>query len=76
LQGNERDQPEVALIRAAFKAGEPVDVTLRNRRKDGSTFWNGLSLRPITVAGELHYLGILRDVSATRETEIALDRAA
>jgi PAS domain S-box-containing protein/diguanylate cyclase (GGDEF)-like protein len=76
LQGNERDQPEVARIRSAIVAADPVDVTLRNYRKDGSAFWNSLSLRPFTVGGELLYFGILRDVSAVRETEIALDRAA
>ena len=53
-----------------------MDVTLRNYRKDGSAFWNSLSLRPIAVGGELLYLGILRDVSAIRQAEIALDRAA
>ena len=76
LQGNERDQPEVARIRQAIAAAEPLDVTLRNYRKDGSAFWNRLSLRPIAIGGELLYLGILRDVSAIREAEIALDRAA
>ena len=76
LQGNERDQLEVAQIRAAINAAEPVDVTLRNHRKDGSVFWNSLSLRPIPIGGELLYVGILRDVSAIRQAEIALDRAA
>jgi PAS domain S-box-containing protein/diguanylate cyclase (GGDEF)-like protein len=76
LQGNERDQAEVARIRAAIKTAEPVDVTLRNYRKDGSLFWNALSLRPIRVGCELFYFGILRDVSAIRQTEIALERAA
>ncbi|MEI5664703.1 EAL domain-containing protein [Bosea sp. CCNWLW174] len=76
LQGNEREQPEVARIAAAIRAAEPVDVTLRNYRKDGSAFWNSLSLRPFTIGDELLYLAILRDVSATRQTEIALDRAA
>lgn len=76
LQGNERQQPEIARIREAIRVAERVDVTLRNHRKDGSVFWNHLSLRPFTVGSELLYLGILRDVSATRQTEIALDRAA
>lgn len=76
LQGNERDQPEVALIRAAIRAAEPLDVTIRNYRKDGSVFWNSLSLKPVTVAAEQYYVGILRDVSAVRQTEMALDRAA
>lgn len=76
LQGNERQQPEIARIGKAIRAAEPVDVILRNHRKDGSVFWNHLSLRPFTVGGELLYLGIVRDVSATRQTEMALDRAA
>lgn len=76
LQGHERQQPEIALIRAAIHAAEPVSVTLRNYRKDGSLFWNSLGLRPFRVGSQLLYLGILRDVSETRQTEIALDRAA
>jgi len=76
LQGSERDQPEIARIRAAIEAGEPVDATLRNYRKDGSAFWNSLSLRPARVGDELLYVGILRDVSAIQQAHIALDRAA
>ena len=76
LQGSERDQPEVAHIRDAMKAAAPVDVTLRNYRKDGSAFWNRLSLRPIDVGRDLLYLAVLRDVSAIREAEMALGRAA
>lgn len=76
LQGSERNQPEVARIRAAIDAAEPVDVTLRNFRKDGLAFWNSLSLRPITGGRAPLYLGILRDVSDIRQTEIALERAA
>lgn len=70
LQGNNRDQAEIARIRSALANGEAVDATLRNYRKDGSAFWNRLSLRPIGV------VGILRDVSAIRQTEIDLDRTA
>jgi PAS domain S-box-containing protein/diguanylate cyclase (GGDEF)-like protein len=76
LQGNERDQPEIARIRTAIEAGEPVDATLRNYRKDGSAFWNSLSLRPAKVGGGLFYVGVLRDVSAIRQAQIALDRVA
>lgn len=76
LQGNERGQPEIDQIRKGIAKGEPVDVTLRNYRKDGQAFWNRISLRPISVAKEALYLGILRDVSTVRQTEIDLDRAA
>jgi PAS domain S-box-containing protein/diguanylate cyclase (GGDEF)-like protein len=76
LQGNERDQPEIARIRAAIEAAEPVDATLRNYRKDGSEFWNSLSMRPAWVGDALLYVAILRDVSAMRQTRMALDRVA
>lgn len=76
LQGSERDQAEITSIRAAIEAAEPVDATLRNFRKDGSPFWNSLSLRPVRVEDELFYVGILRDVSALRQAHIALDRVA
>ena len=76
LQGNDREQPEVELIRAAISTSEPLEVTLRNYRKDGSPFWNNLRLTPIKIAGEQYYIGTLRDVSAVRQTEVALDRAA
>ena len=76
LQGNEREQREIACIRAAIQAAEPVDATLQNYRKDGSAFWNSLSLRPAWVGDELFYVGILRDVSALRQAHMALDRVA
>ncbi len=76
LQGNERGQPQVEQIRRAIARGDPLDVTLRNYRRDGLAFWNRLSLRPIPVSGGLLYLGILRDISSVRQTEIDLDRAA
>lgn len=76
LQGSERDQQTIALIRSAIEAAEPVDATLRNYRKDGSAFWNSLSLRPAWVGKELFYVGILCDVSAIRQAHAALDLIA
>lgn len=76
LQGNERDQQEIARIRKGIEAAEPVDATLRNYRKDGTPFWNSLSLRPVQVGKELFYVGIVRDVSEIRQAHSALDRLA
>jgi PAS domain S-box-containing protein/diguanylate cyclase (GGDEF)-like protein len=76
LQDDGRERPRIADIREAMKAAETVDVTLRNYRKDGSVFWNRLCLKPTAVGGELLYLGILRDVSAIQQTEIAPNDAA
>lgn len=66
LQANQCDRPDIAWIREAPSAD----------RKNGSASWNHLSLKPITVGGELLYLGIVRDMSAVRQPEIALNGAA
>lgn len=82
LQGPGTDPLTVAAIRNAVRAGAPLIVDLLNYRRDGSTFWNRLSLRPVhNASGVLtHYIGIQSDISRMRELEgrlleMALDLA-
>jgi len=49
LQGPDSDPQTVARIRTAVQRGESLIVDLLNYRKDGSTFWNRLSLPPCTT---------------------------
>lgn len=74
LQGSDRTQPEIAVIRGAIERREPVQVTLRNYRKDGTMFWNELALAPVPdEAGRIrYYIGILTDVTARRRNESML----
>jgi PAS domain S-box-containing protein len=71
LQGPETDPAAVARIRTAVRAGEPLIIDLLNYRKDRSTFWNRLSLRPVrNASGELtHIVGIQSDISHMRSLE-------
>ncbi|HEU0282900.1 MAG TPA: diguanylate cyclase [Gallionella sp.] len=66
LQGVDTGQPELDIIRTAVTKGEGCIVTLRNYRKDGSMFWNEISISPVHDAdGHLtHYIGIQKDVTA------------
>lgn len=66
LQGPDSDPETVARIRDAVQRGEPLIVDLLNYRKDGSTFWNRLSLAPVRDAkGRLtHIIGIQSDITA------------
>lgn len=66
LQNRDRDQPALAIIRDAIAAGEPCLVTLRNYRKDGTMFWNELSISPIfnSVGVVTNFIGIQKDVTA------------
>ena len=76
LQGPETDPAGPAAIRAALEAGEEVTVTLLNRRRDGTAFWNQVSINPIRDAdGDVtHFVGIQHDV--TERVEADRDRAA
>jgi PAS domain S-box-containing protein len=71
LQGDDRDQPDLARLRAAVKRGEPCRITLRNYRKDGSLFWNELFMSPIfDLDGRLtHFVGVQTDVTASKIAE-------
>jgi PAS domain S-box-containing protein len=71
LQGDNTDPETVARIRAGIDAEEPVSVTIRNYRKDGSGFWNRLELAPVrNTDGEIiNYVGFQQDVTELRERQ-------
>lgn len=65
LQKEDQEQPEIEIVHKAIKAGEYCLVTLRNYRKDGTMFWNELSISPIhNEKGVItNFLGIQKDVT-------------
>ncbi|PWB35312.1 hypothetical protein DCO48_02495 [Pseudomonas sp. SDI] len=71
LQGDDRDQPARARIREALQRGEPCREVLRNYRKDGSRFWNELSITPVFNEGDnlTYFIGVQKDVSRQVATE-------
>lgn len=71
LQGNQSNQRNVSIVRKAIENAENCLVTLKNYRKDGSTFWNELSISPVfDKDGKLtNFIGIQKDVSARVERD-------
>ncbi|SMB85188.1 PAS domain S-box protein [Deinococcus hopiensis] len=69
LQGHSHDQPGAREIRKAMQQQQSVTVTLRNYRKDGTLFYNELSLSPVrNAAGTVtHFVGFQNDVTAREE---------
>lgn len=65
LQGNDRDQASLDKVRKAIKAKQPCREIIRNYRKDGSMFWNELSITPIfDDQNQLTYfIGVQKDVT-------------
>ncbi|MGI0483883.1 PAS domain S-box protein [Pantanalinema rosaneae CENA516] len=71
LQGPETEQPELHKLRTALKHGSADTVVLRNYRKDGTLFWNELSISPIyDLQGNLtHFVGIQNDITERQQVE-------
>jgi PAS domain S-box-containing protein len=71
LQGNDRDQEPLKVLREAIENGESCQVTLRNYKKDGSLFWNDLYIMPIiNNQGVLtNFIGIQNDVTLRKRAE-------
>jgi len=74
LQGAETDPVTVQKIGAALAAERPFDGWILNYRKDGTTFWNDLSIVPISDpnGGPMRYVGIQRDVTDRKRVEEVL----
>lgn len=77
LQGPDTDRATVAHIRDALTLGRELQVTIKNYRKDGTAFWNKLSLSPLRDdRGNLtHFVGIQSDLSERIEVQEALQQA-
>lgn len=65
LQGDDLKQTAITTIREAIKENRAITVTLRNYRKDGTLFWNELTVSPIFDGdGQLKFfLAIQQDVT-------------
>ncbi len=76
LQGHSTDPAAVAEIRAAITEERACVVEILNYRRDGTTFWNRLSITPVRHEGNeiTHFIGIQSDVTGRREAEHALRR--
>jgi PAS domain S-box-containing protein len=77
LQGADTDRALQARLSAAVKARTPVTLDILNYRKDGSAFWNALSISPIPGSdGDVgHMLGVMSDVTARKVAEHSLESA-
>lgn len=74
LQGADTDADILAELRSALREHRESHVTLLNYRKDGTPFWNELTISPVRdPGGQLtHFIGIQNDVTAERLAHEAL----
>jgi len=71
LQDEDRDQPAVGELRAAVHEGRHCSVVLRNYRKDGTLFWNELSIYPVRDEERrvTNFVGVQNDITERIRTE-------
>ncbi len=65
LQGPGTDPEAVATIRDGIDAREPMTVQLLNYRRDGTPFWNRVTVTPVSDehGTVTHFLGFQQDVT-------------
>ncbi len=71
LQGKDTDKETIATLKRSIDARKGCAVEVLNYRKDGTPFWNALSLDPVkNSAGELeHYVAVQNDITHRKELE-------
>ncbi|NTV47645.1 MAG: PAS domain-containing protein [Chlorobiales bacterium] len=74
LQGPDTNEEATKVIRAALREGKHCVVELINHRKDGSRFWNRLSINPLKDdSGKItHFVGIQSDITEAKKLEETL----
>jgi PAS domain S-box-containing protein len=74
LQGEDHDQPALEELRTAIHEERHCTVVLRNYRKDGTMFWNELSVYPVRneTGHMINFVGVQNDVTERIRAEEVL----
>ncbi|MCM3757955.1 PAS domain-containing protein [Sporosarcina aquimarina] len=63
LQGEDTNPLAVKQLRDAIQDQKPITITLKNYKKDGTDFWNRLSVTPLQIEDHLFFIGTQTNVS-------------
>jgi PAS domain S-box-containing protein len=76
IQGPLTDPATIAAIRLALDNGREFSGDILNYRKDGSIFWNELTIAPVRdeQGQPTLFIGIIRDITARKKAEEELDQ--
>ncbi|MAY73065.1 MULTISPECIES: PAS domain-containing protein [Halomonas] len=76
LQNDDTDQPALDVVRKALKELRPCREVLRNYKKDGTLFYNELSLTPVLDESDelVYFIGVQKDVSERVANLAEIDR--
>lgn len=71
LWGADTNTEVINALKRAFLAGAYFEGEMLNYKKDGTPFWNHLTLSPIYSSEKklMHFVGIIKDVTSRKESE-------
>ena len=75
LQGRDTDPETVAKIAAALREGREIETDILNYRKDGSAYWNAVSIFPVLVDAKAAFFVSTQMSVATGSQENSTDAA-
>lgn len=77
LQGNDTSQEAVSEIRQGLQEQKEVRVIVKNYRRDGTHFWNDLTISPVRDSdGKLtNFVGVQSDITQQKEATDALKQS-
>ena len=77
LEGESTDPKIKREIRSAIRNGRYFTCEVLNYRKDGTSFWNEMTLGPIYNTAEklTHYITIHKDITKRKQAEVELIKA-
>lgn len=75
LQGRDTDPATVGEIRNALQQRRDCQVIIKNYRKDGTPFWNQLTVSPVKDAsGQVsHFIGVQADITERMQAQQELE---
>lgn len=77
LQGPDTDPEAIEQLRQSIQTGQECHVILKNYRKDGTPFWNDLTVSPVRDASGVltHFIGVQTDITKRKQAEKELERS-
>lgn len=76
LQDDDRDQKAISIMKHAILHGENCNVVLRNYKKDGTLFWNEITITPVLDNQNqlTHFIAVQNDVTNKVKAEDLKDK--
>ncbi|MEC4892655.1 MAG: PAS domain S-box protein [Oscillatoria sp. PMC 1051.18] len=77
LQGVDSDPEVIEEIRSCLEQKKDCAVVVKNYRKDGTPFWNELTISPVrdSKGRVTHFIGVQNDITQRKLAEEALQKA-